>query len=105
MEHTNEIEEKIENKDNTKRNEFIQIAMLIGMYLSIILMLILTVVLVKNIKELKTEPITYAIDKYDFDSCSCYDGKGQVHHFNEEGIVQSKNNDGFGSILIPELDD
>lgn len=102
MEYTNEIKDK-DLKDK-KKQEFIQIAMLIGMYLAIILMLVLIVVLVKNIDELRTEPVTYAIDKYDFDSCSCYDGKGKVHHFNEAGIVDLGNNNVIGSVLIPELE-
>ncbi len=76
MEHTNKI-----------RQERIQIAMVIGIYLAIALLLIAIIVILKNVKEIQTDPIVYGIEKKDFLLCSCYDMEGNSYEYNSEGII------------------
>ena len=45
--------------------------MIVGLYLGIILFLLAIVALAKNIREIKTDPIIYGMEKHDFVSCSC----------------------------------
>ena len=77
MEHTNKISE-----------ERIRIAMVIGIYLAIILLLVTVVVLVKNVKEIKTDPIAYGIEKKGFEVCTCYAKGGLSYDYDENGVIR-----------------
>lgn len=50
--------------------------MLLGLYLAIALFIFAIVSLVKNIEEIRTDPIVYGMDKHEFSSCVCY-GPGE----------------------------
>lgn len=76
MEHTNKI---------TK--EKIQLATVIGIYLAIILLLVAIIVLVKNVKEIKSDPIVYGIKQKDFRICSCYNMNGVSYDYNSTGLI------------------
>lgn len=89
MEHTNKI-----------KRERIQLAMMIGMYLAIILLLIAIIVIVKNVKELKSDPIVYGIEQKGFAVCSCYDMKGNSYDYNSTGSI-NKERFGYNIQLIP----
>ncbi len=47
--------------------------MIVGLYIGIILFLFAIIALAKNIKEIKTDPIIYGMEKHNFNSCTCYD--------------------------------
>lgn len=64
--------------------------MVIGLYLSIVLLGLVCVVLVSNIKEIKTDPIVYGVEKKDFVICSCYDQQGNSYDYNSTGIIPTK---------------
>lgn len=76
MEHTNKM-----------KRERIQLLMMVGMYLSMLLLLVAIIVMVKNVNELKSDPIVYGIEKKNFMMCSCYDMKGTSYNYNAEGII------------------
>lgn len=84
-------------KENKK--ETIQLLMVIGMYLALILLLIAIIAVVKNAKELKSDPIIYGINQKNLEFCSCYDGKGVSYDYNSTGIIP-KQTGGF-NIQIP----
>ena len=50
--------------------------MMFGLYLAIALFIFATVVLIKNVEEIKTDPIVYGMEKHEFNSCVCY-GPGE----------------------------
>lgn len=79
MEHTNKI-----------TPETYRLIMMIGIYLSIILLLTSIIVIVKNVKELTSDPISYGIEKKDFSICSCYDMKGNSYDYNASGPMPKK---------------
>ncbi len=54
-----------------------RIIMILGLYLGIILFLLAVVALIKNVKEIKTDPIIYGMEKHDFTSCTCYTIEGK----------------------------
>ncbi len=56
--------------------------MIIGLYLGIILFLLAGVVLLKNIEEIRTDPIIYGMVKHDFNSCSCIETGGRTTTIN-----------------------
>lgn len=59
------------------KDKTIRILTLIGMWIGIVLFLLAIIALSKNIKEIKTDPIIYGMEKHEFSSCTCYtpDGK------------------------------
>lgn len=89
MEHTNKI-----------KQERRQLAMVIGMYLAMILLLIALIVIVKNVKELKSDPIVYGIEQKGFAVCSCYDYRGNSYDYNSTGAIPTKSY-GYNIQLIP----
>jgi len=76
---------------NKISKEKIQLAMVIGIYLAIILLLVAIIVLVKNVKEIKSDPISYGIEQKGFRICSCYDMKGNSYDYNATGVIPKKN--------------
>jgi len=85
MEHINKI--TMENKISKEK---IQLVTLIGIYLAIILLLIAIIVLVKNIQEIKSDPISYGIEKHNFNICVCYDMNGNSYDYNATGVIPKK---------------
>ena len=65
----------------------IQLAMMIGIYLSIILLLLAIIVIVKNVNEIKSDPISYGINQKGFEVCSCYKAEGQSYDYNSKGTI------------------
>ncbi len=68
------------------------LAMVIGMYLFLILLLLSIILLVKNIQEIKTDPMIYGMEKHDFNSCTCYSQDGTFTNIvlNEFKIDENK---------------
>lgn len=64
--------------------------MVIATYIVIILFIIAIVVLVKNINEIRTDPISYGIEQKGFDACSCTKSDGLIYHYNSEGPVPTQ---------------
>ncbi len=79
--------EHINNKEKKISREKYQLLMIIGIYLSIILLITAIIVLVKNIDEIKSDPISYGINKKDFVVCSCWDKKGTSYDYNSTGVI------------------
>ena len=67
--------------------EKVQLLMVIGIYLSIILLLIAIIVIVKNVNEIKTDPISYGMEKNNFKLCNCYNEEGRIYYYNTTGII------------------
>ena len=68
----------MENTDTKIKNglgEKLQVAILILLIVAICSFIIAIIVLVKNVDEIKQNPIDYGIDKYGFDSCTCFNGE------------------------------
>lgn len=68
-------------------NKKVQVAMAIGLYLAIAVLLLALIVILKNINEIKTDPIVYGIEKHNFMMCSCYDSYGNSQDYNSDGII------------------
>jgi len=79
----------MEYNDKVKR-ERIQLATMIGVYLAIILLLVAIIVLVKNVQEIKTDPIMYGMEKNDFVICSCYHMNGDSYDYDATGLIVKK---------------
>lgn len=78
-------------ESNDKKTEIrIRIAMVIISYLAIILLLVVIIIVVKNINEIKDDPISYGINKKGFVFCSCYDNDGKQFSYNSTGVVPTK---------------
>jgi len=69
----------------------IQLAMMIGIYLSIILLLLAIIVIVKNVNEIKSDPISYGINQKGFEVCSCYNSAGQSYDYDSNGPIVTIN--------------
>ena len=73
------IHDRMENHDAMTRREKIQLTMVACMVLCIILFVFTIVVLVNNIDAIKNNPIEYAIEKSNLNSCTCsIEGGGYV---------------------------
>lgn len=72
------------------RQDRINIAMVIGIYITIALLLVAIIVIVKNIQEIKTDPIVYGVDQKGFALCSCYDMNGISYDYNASEQIQKK---------------
>lgn len=79
----------MEHNDKIKR-ERIQLAMMIGIYIAIALMIFAIIVLAKNVKEIKSDPIVYGIEAHGFEVCSCYDRNGNSYDYNSTGQIQQQ---------------
>lgn len=62
------------------REEKIKLGMVIGIYLAVAILLFLSIVLIKNIKEIKSDPINYGIEKMDYNYCTCYSEHGFMNY-------------------------
>ncbi len=66
----------------------IQIAALVLIAIFILVLIITLVIFVKNVDEIKSDPVHYAIGKDFYDSCSCYIG-AEKFDFNKETVIQN----------------
>ena len=48
--------------------------------------------MVKNVREIKTDPISYGIEKKGLEICSCYDKVGNSYDYNSEGQIFKQRN-------------
>ena len=67
----------------------IQIAGLVIISVLIIVLIMTVVVLVKNVDEIKKDPVQYAIDNDFYDSCSCSNEEVGFVNFNKEMVIQN----------------
>lgn len=51
-------------------------------------LIFLTVFLVRNVNEIKDNPISYGVKKYDFYSCRCQSRDNIQIHFDDIGVVK-----------------
>ncbi len=93
----------MEHNDKIKQ-ERIQLAMIIGIYLAIAILLVAIIVMVKNINEIKTDPIPYGIEKKNLLVCSCYDKQGQSVDYNSTGQIPKQTNGWNLELFVPEMD-
>lgn len=56
--------------------EKLQIGIFILTLIAICSFIVAIIVLTKNIDEIKENPIVYGINKYELDSCTCFDNSG-----------------------------
>lgn len=71
-----------------KMNESkVRVLMVVGFYITIILLIVVVMILVKNVNEIKTDPIVYGVDKKGFEMCSCYDSEGNNYNYNSTGMI------------------
>ena len=54
------------------KEETYRTVMVILMILGIVLFLVAIIALAKNVKEIKTDPIIYGMEKHEFKSCTCF---------------------------------
>lgn len=59
------------------KEETYRLIMVVSLWIGIILFLIAIIALSKNIKEIKTDPIIYGMEKHEFSSCNCYKPDGR----------------------------
>ena len=88
--------------ERSKKQERIQIAIMFGIYLCIILLLVAIIVMVKNIDEIKSDPIIYGIDKKNFAMCSCYSNDGNLYNYNSTSQIFKDKNVGWNIDLTTE---
>lgn len=61
---------------NITREEKIQIAILVAIFILIAALIVAIIVLVKNIDLIKQDPVNYALDNTELQSCTCYTSQG-----------------------------
>lgn len=90
MEHTNEIKES----ENDEKNLLISVAFIIAIFFMCFLLVITIIVLLKNIDEIKTDPILYGMEKSGYNMCGCSgdDNEGHIYTFGERDINSNKLN-------------
>ena len=59
-----------------KEDKF-RLLMVAAVYISIILFVLGIILLAKNVREIKEDPIIYGMEKHDFNMCTCYQPDGQ----------------------------
>lgn len=69
------------------KNETYRILMTVGLYLAIAVLLLTLIVIVKNVNEIKSDPIVYGINKNLYQSCSCHTSEGKYLMYDSEGFV------------------
>lgn len=82
------------------KQEKIRLLMVIGIYLACLFLLLAIIILVKNINEIKTDPIIYGIQKKGYEVCSCYDRYGNNFDYDSEKYIQKV--DGGWNIILEE---
>ena len=73
-----------------KTKDKIQIALLIIIAIFIVVLIIAIVVLVKNVDEIKSNPVKYAIDNGFYDSCSCSSKEFGFVNFNKKMVIDNR---------------
>ncbi len=51
--------------------------MVAGLYIGLVLFVLAIIALANNVKEIKTDPIIYGMEKHEFNSCTCQNLNGQ----------------------------
>ena len=69
------------------KQDIFQLLMFISMLVAIGLLAFTIIVLIKNAEEIRTDGVTYAINKYNFSSCTCYTQEGKSVDFNSNGSI------------------
>ena len=59
-----------------KEDKF-RLLMVAAVYISIILFVLGIILLAKNVREIKEDPIIYGMEKHNFNMCTCYKPDGQ----------------------------
>ena len=49
---------------------------MIGIWVAVILLIVVIISLIKNVDEIKSDPIIYGMDKHNFNYCSCLNENG-----------------------------
>lgn len=68
----------------------IQVAALILLAILIVVLIMAIVVLAKNVEEIKSDPVAYAINNDFYDSCSCYN-EGDINYkgYDKQMVIQN----------------
>jgi len=75
-----------------------RLIMMFGLYLGLILFVLAGIILVKNIKEIQTDPMIYGMEKHGFETCACTQPGGvytiiemlDSENISELGVEQNK---------------
>ncbi len=54
------------------KEKTIKLITMIGIWVAVILLSLVSITLVKNVKEITTDPMIYGMEKHNFKSCTCY---------------------------------
>ncbi len=94
----------MEYTNNKKKISKINLFMVIGYYILIVIFLITLIVLIKNVNEIKTDPIVYGVRTHNYAVCTCYDMEGNSFDFNKDGFIRSEiGMDGGWNIQLPNV--
>lgn len=69
-----------------KTSEKTQIILLVFIGILILLLIIAIVVIIKNVDEIRSDPVNYAIRNTPINSCTCYLDSGVVQTYQEDVI-------------------
>ncbi len=72
-----------------ERQEKLQITILILIAIFIVVLIATLVILVKNVDEIKSDPVQYAVDNGLYDSCSCINENIGQRHFGNKLVIQN----------------
>lgn len=75
------------NDTKITRKESIQIVFNILLALAIGALIFTAITIIKKAEEIKMDPIEYAIKNSDIESCTCFNGQGQVHTYGYQNII------------------
>lgn len=85
-----------------KKQDKIKIFMLIGIYFAIFTLVLTIVVLMKNVNEIKTDPITYGITQKDFVACRCQDSQMRNYYYNGTGNLLTEDYYNLVNEVLPD---
>jgi hypothetical protein len=84
-----------EAENYKKRN--LDLSWLLAMYLLIVVLIVCIVFMVKYKNEITTNPLSYGMKLFDFESCSCFDARGGVWiELNGSGFIHEEAPTGLG---------
>ncbi len=59
-----------------------RLIMIVGLYIGLILLVLAIIAVLKNVEEIKTDPIIYGMEKHDYNSCTCFNENNRPVHIN-----------------------
>jgi len=75
---------------SSEKNKVVDVVVTLGILFLIVAMIYFGFVLATNLKEIKSDPLAYGLEKHNYTHCRCYDSEGRTWYLDEEGF-SSKN--------------